>query len=174
MLSQHEIQKLLEDKAKVFGPDGEKIGTLGQIYLDDETGTPNFATVHTGFLGMAENFVPLDEAEISDENLYVKFPKDFVKDAPNVDPGGHLSEAEEDRLYSYYAQAGVGNTGLAAQPDLLEGTAPFTSEERGARDDFAPVRPRLRRYVVSEGSGDETVVPHVGESSQPGARVNDF
>lgn len=174
MLNQHEIQKLLGDKAKVFGPDGEKIGTLCQIYLDDQTGAPNFATVHTGLFGMAENFVPLDEARISGEGLYVNFPKDVVKDAPNVEPGGHLSEGEEDRLYSYYALAGIENTGMSAPPDLAESTSPLPSDARMLGDEVVPTRPRLRRYIVPEGSGDETVEPHVGGSLQPGARENDL
>lgn len=157
MLNRQEIQGLLDnkEKVKVFDSDGEKIGTLGQIYLDDESGTPNFATVHTGLFGMAENFVPLNEAEVSEGALYVRYPKELVKDAPNLDPAAHISEAEEDQLYRYYAQAGVGNTEPVAAPELSETTSPFTAGERLARNDVGSVRPRLRKYMHLEQGSDQ-------------------
>lgn len=109
MLGHEELKTLLESGAMVFGSDGEKIGTLGHINLDDRTGLPDFVAVHTGFLGGTEHFVPLNEAEVSHGNLYVKFPRDFVKDAPDVDPTGALSAGDEERLYRYYSQVGAGN-----------------------------------------------------------------
>lgn len=130
MLSHEKLQELLEAGAKVFGSDGEKIGTLGHIYLDDGTGLPDFATLHTGFLGTAENFVPLTGAEISEEQLYVKFPKSVVKDAPNIDPDGNLSPEDEDRLYHYYSRAGLGSPAPAADPATLQ----FAGREREVHD----------------------------------------
>ena len=46
----------------VYGPDGEKIGSVAQVYQDDQTGQPAWLTVHTGLFGMNESFVPLREA----------------------------------------------------------------------------------------------------------------
>src|SRR4028118_2323038 len=43
------------------GPDG-KHGTVGEVYLDDETGRPEWATVRTGLFGTKEAFVPLADA----------------------------------------------------------------------------------------------------------------
>ncbi|GAA1499245.1 PRC-barrel domain-containing protein [Paeniglutamicibacter kerguelensis] len=159
MLSHEELQKLLDAKTKVFGSDGEKIGTLGHIYLDDGTGIPDFITVHTGFLGASENFVPLNGAEISDGQLYVKFPKSVVKDAPNIDPAGDLGAEDEDRLYYYYSRLGAGSPQAAADPapprvnevpDVLAATSPLAQGQRAVRDDLAPVRPLLRKHVSPE------------------------
>ena len=108
MLHHDDLKPLLETKTDVFGSDGEKIGTLGQVYLDDGTDLPHFATVNSGFFGSKVIFVPLTEAEISHGRLYVKFPKHFVKDAPNIEAIGRLSPEDEDRLYAYYSQAGLG------------------------------------------------------------------
>lgn len=116
MLGHEELKTLFKAGATVFGSDGEKIGTLGLINLDDRTGIPDFVTVHTGFLGATEHFVPLNEAEVSNGNLYVKFPKEFVKDAPEVDPAVVLSAEDEERLYRYYSQAGAGNLHTQGHP----------------------------------------------------------
>src|SRR3954466_9845663 len=87
----------------VYGTDGSKIGRAGTVYVDDETGKPEWTTVHTGLFGMRESFLPISTAEIRDERVYVPYSKEQVKDAPSVDPdGGHLSLQEEQRLYEHY------------------------------------------------------------------------
>ena len=37
-------------------PQGNKIGSVGQVYLNDETGQPDWITVNAGLFGMKENF----------------------------------------------------------------------------------------------------------------------
>jgi uncharacterized protein (TIGR02271 family) len=86
----------------VIGSDGEDIGKVDEVYVDDATGEPSFALVNTGLFGLKSSFVPLDQAAISGEDLQVAATKDKVKDAPKVDPDGHLSPDEEDELYRYY------------------------------------------------------------------------
>lgn len=86
----------------VIGSDGEDIGKVDEVYVDDATGEPSFALVNTGLFGLKSSFVPLDQAEISGEDLKVAATKDKVKDAPKIDPDGHLSPDEEDELYRYY------------------------------------------------------------------------
>lgn len=48
----------------VFGPEGEKIGKVGELYLDAQTGNPTFVTVNTGLFGTNESFVPVDQAAL--------------------------------------------------------------------------------------------------------------
>ena len=38
--------------------DGDKIGNIDAIYLDDETGEPEWALVNTGLFGTKSSFVP--------------------------------------------------------------------------------------------------------------------
>ena len=47
----------------MVGRDGEKIGRLEEIYLDAESGQPEWAAVTTGFLGTKQSFVPLADFE---------------------------------------------------------------------------------------------------------------
>ena len=87
----------------VVDQNGDKIGSVGQIYLDDVTDQPTWVTVNTGLFGNKESFIPLNGADISGSEIRVPYTKDFVKDAPNVDDDGHIGEAEQDELYRYYS-----------------------------------------------------------------------
>jgi len=82
--------------------DGDKIGSIDEIYLDAETGEPEWALVHTGMFGAKRTFVPLRGAAETEGGLTVPFDKSQVKDAPQVDPGGQLTQREEAELYGYY------------------------------------------------------------------------
>lgn len=98
----------------VFGTDGEKIGKVGELYLDAQTGEPTFVTVNTGFFGTNESFIPVNQARYAGEEIHVPYTKEFVKDAPNIAEDGELSPAEEQRLYEYYSlTAGTATAGTA-------------------------------------------------------------
>lgn len=97
-------------RSTVIDQDGDKVGKVGQVYLDDATGQPNWVTVNTGLFGGSETFVPLDEATLDGEDLRVPYTKAFIKDAPNLDADSHVDESQEDELYRYYGlQAGGGD-----------------------------------------------------------------
>jgi uncharacterized protein (TIGR02271 family) len=116
MLNEREARDLMG--ATVYSSDGDKIGKVGQVYLDDETGAPEFVTVNTGLFGTNESFVPVADATSSDEGLTVPFTKDKVKDAPNVSvDDGHLDEPQERELYEYYglAYTSSSDSGYAGQ-----------------------------------------------------------
>jgi uncharacterized protein (TIGR02271 family) len=86
----------------VVGRDGEKIGSIDEIYLDQQTRQPEWLAVKTGMFGTKLTFVPLADAEATGEGLRVPYDKAQVKDAPHVEPDGELSQAEEARLYRHY------------------------------------------------------------------------
>ena len=65
-------------------PDGNKIGSVGQVYVNDQSGVPDWITVNTGLFGMKENFVPLQGSSFNGDDLVLPFGKDVVKDAPEV------------------------------------------------------------------------------------------
>jgi uncharacterized protein (TIGR02271 family) len=143
----------------VVGGDGEKIGNVKDIYVDHQTGKPEWATVSSGLFGMKSHFVPLASATPAGEDIRVPVTKEQVKEAPGVESDGELSEREEQRLFEHYdvpyttegsttAQGGpqaTGRTGTTdeamtrSEEEVRVGTAP---RERG--------RARLRKYVVTE------------------------
>ncbi len=95
--------------------DGDKIGTVGQVYLNDANGQPEWVTVSTGLFGTKESFAPLYNAQPGAGEVRLAVTKQQVKDAPSIDTDGHLGESEIDTLYQYYADylgpAGTQNAG---------------------------------------------------------------
>jgi sporulation protein YlmC with PRC-barrel domain len=53
MLNQDQVREVIGSTA--YGSDGEKIGKVGNLFLDDQTGAPEFVTVNTGFFGSNES-----------------------------------------------------------------------------------------------------------------------
>ena len=95
----------------VYDQSGDKIGSASEVYLDDDSGQPEWVTVRTGLFGTKESFVPLRDADLTDDGVRVPVSKAQVKDAPKIDTGGHLSPQEEQELYSYYGLgSGQGTT----------------------------------------------------------------
>ena len=108
------VEQRIDDlyASDVIDVSGKKIGGVGQVYLDDQTGQPTWVTVKSGLFGTKENFVPLEKATVTPGRITVAFSSDYVKDAPGIDPDRHLNADEEAELYRYYtappADAGAG------------------------------------------------------------------
>ncbi|MGP0225288.1 YsnF/AvaK domain-containing protein [Paenarthrobacter sp. NCHU4564] len=105
------------------------------VYVDDDTSRPSWVTVKTGLFGTSESFVPLEGARTEGSDIVVPYSKDKVKDAPRIDPDGHLEIEEEDRLYSYYDLTG-GNrtdvdTGRTNTGQAYSGTTTDTTTRTG-------------------------------------------
>ncbi|MFP5366935.1 MAG: PRC-barrel domain-containing protein, partial [Actinomycetes bacterium] len=62
MLNRENIENLLTKGGNVVGSDGEKIGSIGQLYADDDTGEPTWVTVKTGLFGTSQSFVLVEGA----------------------------------------------------------------------------------------------------------------
>ncbi|MEE4495676.1 PRC and DUF2382 domain-containing protein [Streptomyces sp. BE230] len=130
------------DGLTVYDTEGEKIGNVGRVYVDDNTGRPDWITVKTGLFGMKESFVPLAGARRVGSDLHISHPKDRVKDAPRVDADAHLSVSEEEELYRHYGlsrnttanlgdRAGAGGTTSADAPTTT-GTGTMGAAGAGA------------------------------------------
>ncbi|MFC9327401.1 PRC and DUF2382 domain-containing protein, partial [Kitasatospora sp. NPDC057015] len=111
---------------------GDKIGTVDEVYLDDATGQPEWAAVRTGIFGR-DAFVPLTTSEFSGEELRVPYDKSLVKESPDFGVGQHLSPAQELQLYRYY--------GLDTPADNQSGSAKddTRADDRPADLDFGAV-----------------------------------
>src|SRR3954468_167336 len=84
--------------------DGEKVGTLGALYLDDSD-APAYAGVHTGLFRRNESVVPLQGAREVDGDVQLPYAQEQISAAPNVDPEVALSDDEESRLQEHYGTA---------------------------------------------------------------------
>ena len=108
MIAQDQLASL--QGADVYDRDGDKIGSLGQVYLDTSTNQPSWASVNTGLFGMKESLVPISEADATGDGIRVPYDKQTVKDAPNVDASADEPLMPEDvsRLYQHYSLGGGG------------------------------------------------------------------
>ena len=93
-----QLRGIADSGGNVVTTDGDKIGSIGQIYLDDNTGQPEWVTVKTGLLGISQSFVPLDGARVSGGDVAVKYDRATIQDAPRVDADGSISSEKEDAL----------------------------------------------------------------------------
>ncbi len=147
-------------------PDGDRIGTIDAIYLDDQTGQPEWALVTTGLFGAKATFVPLAQATQADGEVQVPYPKQLVNDAPRVDADQHLSEAEEQQLWRHYGldydttdrSVATGRDATSRATVGRDTSGPTTDEAMTRSEEELRVgttqrergRVRLRKYVTTE------------------------
>jgi uncharacterized protein (TIGR02271 family) len=154
-------------------PAGDKLGTIDAIYLDDETGQPEWATVASGLFSAKAAFVPLAQAQAMGDSVQVPYDKQQVTDAPSMEADGSLSQDEEAQLYRHYGldySEHRSDSGLAAgtdrdaDADTDHGTVgrdtsgPTTDDAMTRSEEELQVgttqrergRVRLRKYVTTE------------------------
>jgi len=155
MITNEHVDRL--SSATVYDTSGDKIGKVGQVYLDDQTGQPNWITVNTGLFGKQETFVPVQDATFDGgDRIDVRYSKDKIKDAPKVDADHHVEESEEETLYQYYGlthgSASSMDDDSQSRGGETNGDAMTRSEERvsAGTERVATGRARLRKYVTTE------------------------
>jgi len=160
MITNEQIPNLLGKTA--YDKSHNKLGKVGQVYVDDRTGRLEWMTIRTGLFGAKETFVPTEPAEIRGDEVVVPFEKGQIQDAPTVDTeaGGHLSEDEEGKLYSYYATKQAPSRSSQPPPGAVgrDTSGPTTDEAMTRSEEQLHVgtesresgRARLRKYVVTE------------------------
>lgn len=133
MIDQTHVEALYD--CDVIDNKGEKIGSVKQVWLEDGTGEPVWAEVHTGLFGMKESFVPIQQGRVAGGTITVPVAKEQVKDAPSVQTSGnHMSDDEQEALYRHYGMIPRAKTG---EHDRLHGKR--AAGQRGGRGDAAEV-----------------------------------
>ncbi len=134
--------------------DGDKIGSIEEIYLDAETNEPEWALVNTGLFGTKHTFVPLKEATAASGGARVPYDKAKIKDAPKMDASGELSQSDEAQLYEYY---GLGYTERQSDSGLPEGGTGVATGTTGTATTTGDPTPQGSPGVVgNDVSGPET------------------
>jgi uncharacterized protein (TIGR02271 family) len=145
--------------ATVYGTDGDKIGTVGQVYVDTEDQRPLWLTVKTGLFGTAESFAPLEDASFDGDSVRLPFEKSFVKDAPRIADDGALSVEEEQSLYYGNSHASAAGTDDASTTTTGYDTSGPTTDDAMTRSEerlhvgtekVQAGRARLKKHVVTE------------------------
>lgn len=131
--------------------DGEKIGTIEDVYVDNATEQPEWALVNTGLFGSKQTFVPLTSASTDEGRVVVPFNKAQVKEAPSVDADGDLDEAEETRLAQHYGLGYSKQTSPSGMPQRDQ-PAPIEGPQRGLETDNAEHGMELHREQLNVGT----------------------
>jgi uncharacterized protein (TIGR02271 family) len=155
----------------VIGADGQKIGSVADVYFDKDTHRPEWVLVATGLFGTKHSFVPITTASTTADGLSVPFTKDQVKDAPRIDDNGELSQDEElllSRHYglSYSEEPSDSGLPLGGTSRATEGRGALGQDVSGPETDDAMTRSeeelrvdkirrpsglvRLRKHIVTE------------------------
>ena len=148
------MDELAEMQGKpVYDSLGEKIGSVEEIFYDQQTNQPEWIGIGTGFLGTKRVLVPIEGADVSRDGISVRYDKEQVKGSPDID-SDVLSEATEHKLYAYYdlepstprsqrklrGDAGTSKESVTRTEEEL--TVGKTQHEAG--------RARLRKWVETE------------------------
>jgi hypothetical protein len=140
-----DIDTALEWRGRtVVDRDGEKIGTLKDVYLDEDE-RPHWGSVASGLFGRREALVPLTAVEPADDELRLPFAREHVEAAPSVEPDVQLSPEDEERLAGHFE--------LAEPEPEPEGDGAMTrsEEEVSIRKESRPrERVRLKKYIVTD------------------------
>jgi uncharacterized protein (TIGR02271 family) len=145
------------------GPDANKLGTIEDIYLDQETGEPEWVALKTGMFGGKLSFAPLSQARQDGDTIVLPYEKDQIKNAPRVEADGALSQEEEAQLYRHYGlDYGESRSDTGQEPVGDDVSGPTTDDAMTRSEEELRVgttrreagRARLRKYVVTE---EETV-----------------
>jgi uncharacterized protein (TIGR02271 family) len=164
-ITTQQANELASGSGKVYAG-SDKIGSIGQVYLDDASGEPTWVTAKTGLFGTAETFVPLQGARVDGDDIVVDYNEETVKGAPRVDVDGTLTPEEETELYRYYGLSdsdAVGTEGYdrtdRSETSVGHDTSGPTTDDAMTRSEERlnvgtatreSGRARLRKYVTTE------------------------
>lgn len=129
-MTRHNIHDLTN--ATAYDSKGDKLGSVKEVYINDTTGQPDFAEVGHGLFGLQSSIVPLRGHTLQGDHLTLAFPKDLIKDAPDIKHDEHLSEEDHAVIYRHfgleqvtdvhtYGQEGLDRSGERFDTDLREG-----------------------------------------------------
>ena len=130
----------------VYASDGDKIGKVEEIFVDEQTSEPEWIGLSAGMLGTKRVLVPVPGAERREDGFYVPYSKDQVKGAPDID-ADEISQETEGELYSYY---GLGYSEAESDTGLPEGE-PRMQTQRGTTGEADVVRSEEELKVGKRG-----------------------
>ena len=102
MITRNGAEQVIEDEGRALTRDGDLLGPVVRVFLDEYTGWPSFMTVQLDERSAHETFVALHEAVTEGPDVVVPYERELVENAPTVTTGQALSLGEEDELFDYY------------------------------------------------------------------------
>lgn len=139
---------------QVLDADGNQIGTVYNVWVDDSTGTLEFLSIKTAWFTGDAHIVPAENVEIGVDAVKLPFVGEMVKAAPHYEAQHDISPTEENAIYQYYGQ----ERSIEASPSGLSQGAGGTTARR-----------RLRRI---QRGGDESLPPGMPDTESVRDRID--
>jgi len=152
---------------------GEQIGLISQIWVDDASGHPAWASVRGTGLAGREAFVPLSGAAPLGSGVQFTYTKEEVIDAPQVVQDGRLTVEGKEQLTSYYG-APTADARPPARSDSWADRIDATRPSPGQRPPSSPAGPdteangkgrRFGRKSAADAAGKPTRSEKVDEKA---------
>jgi uncharacterized protein (TIGR02271 family) len=104
----------------VIGSDGQAVGTVEQVFRDDQDGTPSWARMRSGDGG---HFIPLAGSSMTKSGLSVPFDTQKIVKEPDLGIDQHMSVGQEEELRRYF--------GLTVPAQVQAGQSPVGQVQAG-------------------------------------------
>jgi len=88
--------------ATAYDKAGEKLGSVKEVFVDEQTGQPTFVEVNHGLFGMNSSLVPLRGHDFNGDDLKLAFSKDRIEDAPDFDSDKPLTPEAQADIFKHY------------------------------------------------------------------------
>ena len=93
--------------ATAYDNNGDKVGDVNEVFVDDDSGQPTFVDVNHGLFGMGNSLVPLRGHSVEGTTLTLPFAKDRIKGAPDFAADKPLTPEQQSEIYQHYGIAGA-------------------------------------------------------------------
>ncbi len=141
------------DAPQLFGydvvtGDGNKVGSVDGVWVDDATDQPEFIGVKTGMIFGKNHLMPIEQAQVdtASQSITVPYSEDQIKDGPSFGTDDTLSANDEQQIYSYYrlrrstatSPTGYGGAGTTETITPLEATGSINRGTTLGPTDLSP------------------------------------
>ena len=139
----------------VLDSNGERLGEVREIYLDQSTARPEWVLV---LIEGGGRYVPLAGASVEGDSLRVAFAHEQVRSAPDFGGDKRIDQDEERTLYGHYGVAYSESDSSSGLPDPdapVGDTAPVGDAPTEVRDELAGREAEEVRTEDPELPGEE-------------------
>ncbi|TVU81163.1 DUF2382 domain-containing protein [Corynebacterium aurimucosum] len=88
--------------ATAYDKAGEKLGSVKEVFVDEQSGQPTFVEVNHGLFGMSSSLVPLRGHDFTGDELKLAFSKDRIENAPDFDSDKPLTPEAQADIFKHY------------------------------------------------------------------------
>ncbi|WP_339017419.1 PRC and DUF2382 domain-containing protein [Corynebacterium hesseae] len=150
--------------ATAYDKAGEKLGSVKEVFVDEQSGQPTFVEVNHGLFGMSSSLVPLRGHDFTGDELKLAFSKDRIENAPDFDSDKPLTpEAQADIFKHYNLENAQDVTTYRDERDERAGVAGAGAAGAGVAGAGAGAGAHAKEETERAAAADNSVTNNEGE-----------